>query len=367
MASKFDWELVERVTVAGPVEGGPTRWRGVPAMARLQNGELLVAYREAPDHWITPGGAVRLARSSDGGKTWSEPETVLAEEGRNFGTALGMTQLEDRTVLLPVVENHTISGAPAYFQYYHRRATSSYVMLSNDGGESWSPPRILDLGAQVLWVNIYGEVLTARRGELMISVAWQLDSDTSWCRTGLVRSWDGGRSWSHVTEIAYGVDDEKSVCRLLSGRLITVMRDWDRPSKRSFSEDDGETWTPFDSLPFHGQSPSLLQTKSGVLLCAYRQRSPGKPQGVALSYSYDDGITWDDAAPLYVSSLRDSAYPDLQEISPGEYAAVYYTAAMGTKYLVPQDDGRDPSEVSPELLKYADPDNAIELVRFRER
>ena len=85
--------------------------------------------------------------------------------------------------------------------------------------------------------------------------------------------------------------------------------------------------------------------------------------------SDDDGETWAETDPLYVSSLRDCAYANLLELSPGEYIAVYYTAAMGTEYLVPQDGGRDIAELektNPELLKYADADNAIELVRFRE-
>ena len=202
-----------------------------------------------------------------------------------------------------------------------------------------------------------------------MSVHWLEEGETA-SRSGLLRSRDGGRSWGHLTQITQGVDDEKSVCELPSGRLIAVMRDSDRPSKRSFSDDGGETWTPIEALPFHGQSPSLLQTQSGVLLCAYRQRTPGKPQGVGLSYSYDGGETWAESEPLYVSPLRDCAYPNLLELSPGEYIAVYYTAAMGTSYLLPQDYDRDLErlkKVSPELIKYADPDNEIELVRFRER
>ena len=61
--------------------------------------------------------------------------------------------------------------------------------------------------------------------------------------------------------------------------------------------------------------------------------------------------------------------PTCWSLAPGEYIAVYYTAAMGTEYVVPQDYGRDLEELereSPELLKYTDADNEIELVRFRE-
>ena len=96
--------------------------------------------------------------------------------------------------------------------------------------------------------------------------------------------------------------------------------------------------------------------------------APGVP-AARLRYSYDGGETWAETDPLYVSPLRDCAYANLLELRPGEYIAVYYTAAMGTEYLVPQDYGRDLEELereSPELLKYTDADNEIELVRFRE-
>ena len=367
MKLPFQWKEIERCTVAGPVAGGRPRWRGIPSVAHLRNGDILVAYREGTDHWITPDGVVRLCRSTDGGQTWGAPSTIVAAEGRNFGCHLGMTELEDGTILLPLVENHAMSGQLPYFQYYQRMRVSSYVTLSHDGGQTWTYPKQLDLGSHVIWTGSYGNVLIGRDDELMMSVAWQQEGDTGYCRTGLLRSRDGGLSWDHLTQIAYGVDDEKSVCRLPSGRLIAVMRDSDRPSKRSFSDDEGETWTPIEPLPFHGQSPSLLQTQSEVLLCAYRQRGPGKPQGVGLAYSYDEGETWTETEPLYSSPLRDCAYPNLLELSSGEYIAVYYTAAMGTKYLVPQDFDEEPRGLSPELVKYADPDNAIELVRFQAR
>ena len=367
--STFNWELIERVTVAGPDGSGRKRWRAIPSVAQLRDGTLLAAYREGTDHWITPDGAVRLCRSTDGGRTWSAPQTIVSAEGRNFGCHLRVAELDDGTILLPLVEIHSVSGDPTYLQYYSRRLISTHVVLSHDGGHTWTPPQQVDLGSHVIWTGSYGDVLVGPDGEVIMSVHWKQEGDTTYCRSGLLRSRDGGHSWGHLTQIAEGVDDEKSVCMLPSGRMIAVMRDQDRPSKRSFSDDGGETWTPVEPLPFHGQCPSLLQTQSGVLLCSYRQRTPGKPQGVGLSYSYDGGETWAEADPLYDSPLRDCAYANLLELSPGEYIAVYYTAAMGTKYLVPQDRGRDIAELektNPELLKYADADNAIELVRFRE-
>ena len=376
--STFNWDLIERVTVAGPDGSGRKRWRAIPSVAQLRDGTLLAAYREGTDHWITPDGVVRLCRSTDGGRTWSAPQTIVSAEGRDFGCHLRMAELDDGTILLPLVEIHNSSGDPTYLQYYFRRLISTHVILSHDGGHTWTPPQQVDLGSHVISTGSYGDVLIGPEGEVIMSVDWQQEGDTTYgtshggdvCRTGLLRSRDGGHSWGHLTQIADGVDNEKSVCILPSGRMIAVMRDEDRPSKRSFSDDGGETWTPVEPLPFHGHCPCLLQTQSGVLLCSYRQRTPGKPQGVGLSYSYDGGETWTETDNLYVSPLRDCAYANLLELSPGEYIAVYYTAAMGTEYLVPQDNGRDPEELEkshPELLKYSDADNEIEMVRFQER
>jgi len=377
--SIFNWEEIERVTVAGPDGSGRKRWRATPSVVQLRDGTILAAYREATDHWITPDGVIQLCRSTDGGRTWSKPQTIVSAEGRTFGCHLRMAELDDGTILLPLVETHNVSGDPTYLQYYFRRLLSTHVVLSHDGGHTWTPPEQLDLGSHVIWAGSYGDVLVGSEGEIIMSVNWQQEGDTTYgkshggdvCRSGLIRSRDGGHSWEHLTQIADGVDDEKSVCMLPSGRMIAVIRDMDRPAKRSFSYDGGETWTPVEPLPFQGgESPCLLQTQSGVLLCSYRQRTPGRPQGVGLSYSYDEGETWGETDNLYVSPLRDCAYANLLEVSTGEYIAVYYTAAMGTEYLVPQDYGRDPAELektNPELIKYADADNEIELVRFRER
>ncbi len=229
-----------------------------------------------------------------------------------------MVELQNGIVLLPLVEVHYVSGTPSYLQYSNRRLISTFFVLSYDEGITWTSPQRISLGPKAIWTGSYGNVLVGPESELMMSVHW-LNEGESQSRSGLLRSIDGGHNWERLTEITQGVDDEKSICELPSGRLITVMRDLDRRSKKSFSDDGGESWTPIQPLPFHGQSPSLLQTAKGVLLCAYRERGPGKPQGVGLSYSYNGGETWTESKPLYTSPLRDCAYPNLLELTQGQY------------------------------------------------
>lgn len=351
----FHWELVERVVVSGPDGRGRKRHRAFPATAQLRDGTLLTVYREGSDHWSTPDAVIRACRSSDGGHAWSPPETIVAKSGRTFSPHLGMRQLEDGVVLFPFIEGHSITGEPPYFRYYERLFKTACFMTSRDNCHTWSAPQQIDLGPDVIWTGAYGDVIGGDRGEALVSVAWQREGE-SFYRAGLLRFAADYQSWTGPIQITVGLDDEWSLCRLPSGRILAVFRDWDRPSKQCFSDDGGRTWSEPQPVPFHGQCPSLLQTQAGVLLCAFRQKGPGKPHGVGLAYSYDGGSTWEEADPLYVATdgLWDCAYPNLLETRPGEFLACYYTAALGMMQI---DHHR----------RYADADNAIEAVRFRER
>ena len=83
-----------------------------------------------------------------------------------------MAEMADGTVVLPLVERHTTSGNPTYWQYYDRRLITTPVILSHDGGHTWSPPRPIDLGSHAIWTGSYGDILVGREGEVTISVHW---------------------------------------------------------------------------------------------------------------------------------------------------------------------------------------------------
>lgn len=357
---EFRWEAVARVTVAGP-DGVRKRHRAFPGTVRLQDGTLLVIYREGSDHWRTPDGILKLTRSTDGGKTWSAPETVALDPERMFSSQLGIRQLNDGRIIFPVMEVFPTRGQAPYFKYYHRMLKTNCISFSNDGGQTWTEPYQIDFGPNVIWTTGYGDIVELPSGDLVMSTAWQEEGDTVY-RTGVLSSGDGGQTWDPKPyQIAMGFDDEKSICRLPSGRIVAVLRNHLDPSHLSYSDDDGKTWARPQALPFVGQCPSLLYTRSGVLLCAFRQQTPGKPRGVGLAYSFDGGTTWAEADPLYVAPQNywDCAYPNLLEAAPGEYLVFYYSAAIGTQILT--------QNAVPDYPRYTDADNAIEMLRFRQR
>jgi hypothetical protein len=116
---------VGRVVVA---QGG-----GDVSLERLQNGDLLVISSGEP-RLTNRKGVVRLLRSTDQGRTWTE-ETNLAEpdagEAADYYAALGMTQISSDTILAPY--GKLISWIPDL-------KLEAYLRKSRDSGKSWSEP-----------------------------------------------------------------------------------------------------------------------------------------------------------------------------------------------------------------------------------
>jgi hypothetical protein len=73
-------------------------------VARLQNGDLLLAFREGPEHAAgfspTISGRACALRSQDDGRSWGEFR-VIAERHHEDHRDPSITQLRDGTILLP--------------------------------------------------------------------------------------------------------------------------------------------------------------------------------------------------------------------------------------------------------------------------
>ena len=95
--SKSRIEVLDRVVVAG---GGQPHSRALAGVQLLGNGDLLVGYRDASvhpvgDHKMIDDGAVMTVRSTDGGRTWEEPQQVIAVPGWDCAGGRSMVQTPD--------------------------------------------------------------------------------------------------------------------------------------------------------------------------------------------------------------------------------------------------------------------------------
>jgi sialidase-1 len=120
-------------------------------------------------------------------------------------------------------------------------------------------------------------------------------------RSALMRSDDGGRNWEYYSTLGYDpasiIDyEEPAMVRLADGRLSCTMRTHVNPSGDSknmvvvVSEDDGFSWTPPKWTNIWGHPSEMIALQDGRYLMIYGYRRP--PYGTRGCIS-DDGVTWD--------------------------------------------------------------------------
>ena len=119
------------------------------------------------------------------------------------------------------------------------------------------------------------------------------------------------------------------------GRFLAILRDGKPPkwSYKSYSADEGRTWTPYEQVNFKGECPCLFQLRSGAILCVYRDvegNSPDHPDGsrpgMSASVSEDDGATWRSVGQLYSGENKDCSYPMIVRLPDGRLFCTYYTS-----------------------------------------
>ena len=265
---------------------------------------------------------------------------MLEAEGVDYGTDLGISQLSDGTILLPVLELPQESWGPEFHSYnvapWHDKANlgpwklKAHLMRSTDNGETWGGLEEPTLLASDFWWNTYGKIQQVKGSDTVFWLMCRQKKGEAVWRTGLLVSRDLGRSWTEWHDVAVGLADEKSIIPIGGRRLLALVRDLKPPHVlwQTESSDNGVTWKPYWNSGFLGQSPCLFRTPKGVLLCSHRKLDPGAAFGVGLNYSFDDGGRWYEGEPLYVSPEPDNfdcSYPAMVQLDSGEILCVYYS------------------------------------------
>lgn len=288
----------------------PLAYSAFPHLADLGDGELLLAFRQAPRQEVIrhthPRSVITVVRSYDWGQHWDlENATQLAAGG---GQELGLLHLGGGVVggalakhgVVPTREGER-AGFPPQPHEYPFGLNGGYWAVSRNWGLTWQIEdfRVVDLDAMPCAAPI-----RAANGDILLP-AYGWSGQISVQSSVLYRSADEGESWSDPTVMALGTDArtycEPGLVELAPGHLLCLHRIEDVTVGqrgifwRTESHDNGATWsTPEETGILSGACPRPIRLADGRVLLTFGRRST--PCGIRAMLSEDGGRTWDDTA-----------------------------------------------------------------------
>ncbi len=309
-----------------------------PDIEKLQNGHLVVVFREAPprEPYTHVDSEARnvLVRSKDTGKTWGE-KVIVSEDTSADGCFenCSVVQLKNGTLLVNSFKWHMVKEDP-----FNHWIEGTFIACSSDNGYSWQEPVIVKAPSDFKDVSTLGSILELPNGELLIPLYTQENGYPGKRRavSFVLKSLDMGKTWGNLRMIALDPFEnlsfeEPALCYLPSGKILCMMRQelgLAYPQGylyQSESLDNGETWSPPKRIDIWGFPANLLPLRDGKLLCTYGYRRP--PYGVRACLSYDEGKTWDLRNELVLRSdgfYTDLGYPSSIELEDNQILTVYY-------------------------------------------
>jgi hypothetical protein len=231
-------EVVDRAVVSAAVPGTSRAFATFPAFVVLGDGSLLLTYSIGSGK-DTDDLDIELRRSSDGGHTWTEPETPFETslEGRSGSLkAAPITRLDGDHLIVAAlwIDREAFPGMPLFNPETEGCLPMTVLLAdSHDAGRTWTPWRIVPMPDDIGPPSLTNAVLRLADGTLVLSIESNkpyLDTSKWFQRVVHLRSSDGGRIWSQP----------ETVCQDPTGRIAN----WDQ---RGAVAPDGRlvtfTWT----------------------------------------------------------------------------------------------------------------------------
>lgn len=272
-----------------------------PSVVKKPDGELLVAFRRAPNrriygeqnnNHVDHNSYLVGVRSTDG-ETWTpDPDLIYAHA---FGGSQDpcLLQLKDGTLLCASYGWTTVRDDAKVKQPYFESGgfifLGGYLVRSTNGGKTWEGPYYPPHIAPERHYNVFNEPVPAyNRGALYEAkdgrILWIVAAHDSIKKTSnyLLVSKDKGLTWEYsglVAEDPTVSFNEASVIETPKGDIVGFLRTagYDDQAVIARSTDGGKTFQ-WQSMGFQGHPLNALQLPDGRVLVTYGYRH--KPFGI---------------------------------------------------------------------------------------
>lgn len=254
-----------------------------PGFCIAPNGDFLIAYYKGTGH-ISQNGEISLVRSTDRGKTWSAPQTII--DGA----------CDDRDVTMTIINGEIVLN---YFETCWNTSQSCvYFSKSTDNGLTWSD-RIAISKPQGIG-NLYtsGEILVADNGNWLLPVYGRPGASGGFS-VYTAYSTDTGTTWNFAPINANGQNLTEMTLHKTTGGIITgIIRNNSNRVYKTTSSDDGLTWTDAvntNITDYRGTRPTVFQYPDGKFLLISRDNTlnDGAINGdMSWWLSNNEGTSW---------------------------------------------------------------------------
>ena len=255
-----------------------------PTLVRLE-GELLASFDVAQASESLDYHTV-LSRSSDDGKTWSDPKRIFEDPVQPTSHSVRISAISDGTLVAFGVRCDRSRAEEGLNNRANMGLVPAQLIMlrSPDGGQTWEGPMVVEPPLVGPAFEICHSILELRDGRWLWPTqtwrGWEGDAPNGMKAIALV-SRDRGKTWPDYIDV---MDDyrngvihwEQSLCQMPDDSLLAVA--W------AFHEPSGTTRpTPFavakDAAHFsrpnpagiHGQTAKVLSLDRRNILCVYRR------------------------------------------------------------------------------------------------
>ncbi len=302
----------------------------IPAIISLPNGDLL-AFAEGRVNGTDDFGDINLVmkRSSNGGKKWSDIQTLIDYDSLQAGNPAPVVDLHDPDYPKGVVYLFYNTGNNHEYDVRTGNGVREvWLIKSYDLGRSWESP--INITSQTHrpnqpkfnpnytfeedwrhYANTPGHAFQFQEGKFKGRIyvaanhsAGEFNSKgEDYFAHGFFTD-DHGKTFSLSESISIPGSNESIAAELPDSRMIMSIRNQKGDIRQriiAFSEDGGQSWNQEyfeDSLvdPVCQGSILSFQNKKGNTILAHSNNdNPGQRNNLTIKFSYDLGRTWSDA------------------------------------------------------------------------